>query len=297
MLLSATAELPSRPEWALEVKWDGMRAQLGFDGRRVGVRSRSGRDSTGEFPEFGASADALDDQVLVDGELVCLDQKGLPDFERLRARTPGAVTSARVTAPATLIIFDVLHAGRSTRRLPYRERRAHLEALELEGAAWRTPRTFAVDEALAAVTRERHLEGVVAKRRDPPYQPGHRGEEWLKHKHRHREPLSLNAWWPGDRPARRAARGAAWTITVTCATPAVCASPSSAITAPGCARPYSASSNHSRAGPPSAASTPYWPLTSTTTAAPEAHCATRCSAASRSQQARRVGPVILADFD
>jgi bifunctional non-homologous end joining protein LigD len=43
MLLTATQEVPSRSGWALEVKWDGMRTQLRFDGRRVTVRSRPGR--------------------------------------------------------------------------------------------------------------------------------------------------------------------------------------------------------------------------------------------------------------
>ena len=90
-------------------------------------------------------------------------------------------------------------AGRSTRRLPYRERRALLESLALEGPAWRTPRAFAVDEDLVTVTRARHLEGVVAKRLNAPYQPRRRSEAWRKHKHRHRERLTITAWRPGNR--------------------------------------------------------------------------------------------------
>ena len=204
MLLTTASEVPTDEDWGLEVKWDGMRAQLRFDGRRVTLRSRAGRDCTAQFGELRAIAEALDDEVLLDGELVCFDHEGLPDFERLRsrlrARTGGAVTAARVTAPATLIVFDVLHlAGRSTRRLPYRERRPLLESLALEGPAWRTPRTFAVDEDLVAVTRDRYLEGVVAKRLNAPYQPGRRSEAWRKHKHRHRERLTITAWRPGDR--------------------------------------------------------------------------------------------------
>jgi bifunctional non-homologous end joining protein LigD len=203
MLLTTANELPTGEEWALEVKWDGMRAQLRFDGRRVTVRSRVGRDCTGQFAELRAIAERLDDEVLLDGELVCFDREGLPDFERLRSRlrahTGGAVTAARVTAPATLIVFDVLHlAGRSTRRLPYRERRSLLESLALEGPAWRTPRAFAVDEDLVTVTRDRHLEGVVAKRLSAPYQARRRSEAWRKHKHRHRERLTITAWRPGD---------------------------------------------------------------------------------------------------
>jgi bifunctional non-homologous end joining protein LigD len=93
------------------------------------------------------------------------------------------------------MIFDVLHlAGSSTRGWPYRERRALLDGLGLDGAAWRTPRAFAADEDLATVTRERQLEGVVAKRFDAPYQPGRRGDAWLKHEHRHRQRLTITAW-------------------------------------------------------------------------------------------------------
>src|SRR4051794_14408160 len=198
MLLTTANEVPTGEKWALEVKWDGMRAQLRFDGRRVTVRSRVGRDCTAQFGELGAIAERLDDEVLLDGELVCFDHQGLPDFERLRARlrarTGGAVTAARVTAPATLIVFDVLHlAGRSTRQLPYRERRPLLESLALEGPAWRPPRPFADNEDLPTVPRDRPLEGVVAKRLNAPSQPRRRSEAWRKHKHRHRERLTITA--------------------------------------------------------------------------------------------------------
>jgi bifunctional non-homologous end joining protein LigD len=204
MLLTATREVPSSPGWALEVKWDGMRAQARFDGLRVTVRSRSGRECTDQFPELQAIAGALSDQALFDGELVCFDDEGLPDFERLRsrirARTPAAVAGAVAEAPATLVIFDVLHlAGEATRFDAYRERRARLDALALEETGWRTPRAFSVEEDLATITRDHHLEGVVAKRLDAPYQPGRRRGAWLKHKHRHRERLTVTGWRPGDR--------------------------------------------------------------------------------------------------
>jgi ATP-dependent DNA ligase len=55
MLLTATPEAPADPGWALEVKRDGMRAQLRYDGQRVALRSRPGRDCTSQFPELYAS--------------------------------------------------------------------------------------------------------------------------------------------------------------------------------------------------------------------------------------------------
>jgi hypothetical protein len=58
-----------------------------------------------------------------------------------------------------------------------------LEALDLNGPAWRTPEAFGDGEALLAATSAHGLEGVVAKRRDESYRPRKRG--WVKVKHRH----------------------------------------------------------------------------------------------------------------
>src|SRR4051794_37034141 len=76
----------ARDQWALELKWDGMRAQLrvGRDGSWC-LRSRPGRNCRDQFPELQPVADILHGpEVLLDGELVCLDADGRPDFHRLR---------------------------------------------------------------------------------------------------------------------------------------------------------------------------------------------------------------------
>jgi bifunctional non-homologous end joining protein LigD len=65
---------------------------------------------------------------------------------------------------------------------PYRERRALLEALDLEGPRVRLVATFEDGEALFAAVCERGLEGVVAKRDRDPYRPGER--QWMKVKNR-----------------------------------------------------------------------------------------------------------------
>jgi ATP-dependent DNA ligase len=38
-----------------------------------------------------------------------------------------------------------------------------------------------------SVTREVHLEGIVAKRLSAPYEPARRAGAWRKHKHRRHE--------------------------------------------------------------------------------------------------------------
>jgi bifunctional non-homologous end joining protein LigD len=47
-------------EWAVEIKFDGIRAQLRVDATRGwSVRSRPGRDCSAQFPELAALAEAL----------------------------------------------------------------------------------------------------------------------------------------------------------------------------------------------------------------------------------------------
>jgi bifunctional non-homologous end joining protein LigD len=93
-----------------------------------------------------------------------------------------------------LQVFDVLHLdGRSTRTLPFRERRALLEELVLDGLAWRTPATLVGVDRLKFIERVATLglEGVVAKRLDSIYSPGRRTRVWIKHKLRRDELLAV----------------------------------------------------------------------------------------------------------
>jgi ATP-dependent DNA ligase len=50
-------------------------------------------------------------------------------------------------------------------------------------------------------TRERGLEGVVAKRLDSPYKSGTRNGAWVKYKHRRSEAFLITAWAPAQ-PSR-----------------------------------------------------------------------------------------------
>jgi bifunctional non-homologous end joining protein LigD len=170
MLLAAADGVPDDDGWALEVKWDGMRAQARIEHGQLRVRSRRGVEWTQQFPELAdLPPGAPDRSLLLDCELVCFGATGHPDFARLRGRLvrSGSQAGRAVqSAPATLIVFDVLHLdGRAVRRLPYSQRRRLLAELALDGEHWRTPRAYrAGRDDLAGVTREHGLEGVVAKR-------------------------------------------------------------------------------------------------------------------------------------
>jgi bifunctional non-homologous end joining protein LigD len=210
MLAVPSADLPVDDGlWAYEMKWDGMRALVGIEGDDVWLTSRAGNDATGRFPEIAPIADALGSvDALLDGELVALDERGVPSFERLQPRMQAhgrtAVEKGMATQPVVLMVFDVLWlAGHATCELPYTERRTLLERLELAGPSWQTPpATFGAGgtgtgAAVLETSRTLGLEGVVAKRVDSLYLPGRRADAWRKVKTTLGQELVVGGWLPG----------------------------------------------------------------------------------------------------
>jgi bifunctional non-homologous end joining protein LigD len=201
-MLARLGELP-RDEQAhgFEVKWDGIRA-LGYrEPGRWRLENRNLREITPVWPEIRAIGEQLGSRsVVLDGEIVAFDDHGRPSFERLQSRMhlegeAAARTRAR-TIPAVYVLFDLLWLdGHSLMDEPYAERRRRLEALELEGAAWRTPAHHAGEGGkLLEATRRQGLEGVVAKRLDSRYEPGSRGPAWIKVKHTRRQEFVIGGW-------------------------------------------------------------------------------------------------------
>jgi bifunctional non-homologous end joining protein LigD len=206
MLARADELPPDDGAWALEMKWDGVRALAFISGGSVRLVSRSGQDITHAYPELGGLGTAVAArQALLDGEIVALGESGWPDFEALQRRIHISSASAaeRMAAyqPVTYLVFDLLHLdGRPLVDLPYTDRRAALEALGLHGAHWQTPPSFtgAAGESVLAVSRQHGLEGIVAKRLQSRYEPGKRSGNWRKIKNIRRQEAVVGGWRPGQ---------------------------------------------------------------------------------------------------
>lgn len=173
------------PEWVHEFKWDGVRALVASDGERIQIRSRAGNDVTDGYPEFQALAAVLPAGTVVDGEIVAIGRDGAPSFpmlqRRMHVRDLTRVRALAAEVPAELMVFDVLAVGgRWVLDEDYEARRATLLELQLEAEAWHTP--TAMDDLATAlqVAGERHLEGVVSKRRGSTYRLGERTKDWRK---------------------------------------------------------------------------------------------------------------------
>ena len=181
----------TKGQWAFEGKWDGYRLIVDADRGKLTLRSRRGRDVTGEYPQLQAvAADLADHHVILDGEAVALDESGVPSFRDMQNRA----RSTRVEFWA----FDILHLdGRSLLRAKYSDRRRLLEALA-EGGGLIVPDPLDGDgpEALE-FARKKGWEGVVAKKRDSTYQPGRRSSSWLKDKFWRTQEVVIGGWREG----------------------------------------------------------------------------------------------------
>ncbi len=177
MLSLAVAKLPEGPEWKYEVKFDGYRALgLKTDGRAQ-VLSRNGRDFTARFASIARALEALPGETVIDGEIIAYDAEGRPSF---------SVLQNRLTDKPQLhfYAFDLLVlGGKDLTQEPLDKRRELLrrKVMPLFSDSIRYSETLeaSADEVIDAVRRQ-GLEGVVAKRRDSPYQPGKRSGAWQK---------------------------------------------------------------------------------------------------------------------
>ncbi|MEW6476989.1 MAG: hypothetical protein AB1679_32435 [Actinomycetota bacterium] len=181
-MLATSGPLPTDEEhWAFEPKWDGFRAIVGRDGRRLRIMSRRGTDLAGRLPELAPLMDAVPAGTTIDGELVLFDSEGRVDFEGMRRRGFGQPSPGRLV----FVAFDVLTlAGEEVIAQRWDVRRALLVELGLDGPAWcTTPAYLGEGITLFEATRAQGIEGVVAKRLDAPYRPGVRTTAWVKTKH------------------------------------------------------------------------------------------------------------------
>ena len=177
-------ELPAGPEWQYEPKWDGFRCLAFRDSKRIDLQSKSGKPLTRYFPELVAAlADLKANKFVLDGEIVIPVEGGL-SFDHLLMRIHPAASRIQKLSqetPAVFIVFDLLvnDKGKSLVKLPLEDRRKQLERFAKQYFAKNRMIRLSPLTSDLAVARKWFrmgvaLDGVVAKRRDLPYQSGER---------------------------------------------------------------------------------------------------------------------------
>ncbi|NEW42503.1 non-homologous end-joining DNA ligase [Nocardia cyriacigeorgica] len=204
-MLAVAGRPPDHAGWAIEMKWDGVRAIVICETGGCRFYSRNRREITGSYPELAATLTELADgrELILDGEIIAQTPDGAPSFGLLQRRMHVVRPSKQLIAavPVQLFLFDILtDSGDSLTALPYLERRDRLRALEFTAAPVQTPpHWIGVDpEQLMTAARDNHLEGIVSKRVDSTYQPGRRSPAWIKTPLRKTTEAIVVGWTTGN---------------------------------------------------------------------------------------------------
>lgn len=175
MAATSSKDFPAKPEdWLYELKYDGFRAAVAFSNGEIEIWSRNRITLRDRFPHLVPALEKLKfDDVVLDGEIVAWDERGVPRFELVQQ---GSLDTA-------LLVFDVLwHEGKDLRRKPIEERRAILESLFRRKRSKTIQLVDRIEGDLGAALRaaaDGGHEGVIGKKRHSVYE-GRRSRAWIK---------------------------------------------------------------------------------------------------------------------
>lgn len=220
----AHSRILKRQELVFEPKYDGMRALIELNTtpstgtasppsheradaqEAVRIYSRRGNNKTLQFPELVEPLERLARRlkrpVLLDGEIVAVDEDGVPlGFQHLQGRLHvRRVSSPRAsrTASVAFIAFDLLREGdEDLRPRPFTERRKKLGTLFRRPGSDRLrliESTTGGGEHLRARARRLGWEGLIAKDPRARYFSGRRHPAWQKLKFADTEELVVGGW-------------------------------------------------------------------------------------------------------
>jgi bifunctional non-homologous end joining protein LigD len=176
--LTRRPEPSSHPDWVFAVKYDGFRALAYADPSGVRLVSRKGN----RFANFADLCAGIElflkaRHAVLDGEIVCLDDKGHSQFNELlfRRGTP------------CFCAFDLLYLnGKDLRNLPLIERKKALRRIVPQNSVCLlyVGHVEGTGERLFDLARERDLEGIVAKHRQSRYVVENGNPPWVKIRNR-----------------------------------------------------------------------------------------------------------------
>jgi len=193
MAAQVVRQLPDGPEWMYELKFDGYRALILKNGASVEIRSRNEKDMTLLYPGVvRAGTQLAAASAVVDGEIVAVDPSGRPSFQALQHRSSYSKHTIAFYA------FDLLHLdGERLTGRPLVDRRALLAKVVGKSGVLLSEELPGTAEEVADAVRGLGLEGILAKRRDSRYLPGHRSDAWLKLKLELQQEFVIGGYRPG----------------------------------------------------------------------------------------------------
>jgi len=178
MLARLSGKVIDREDWIYEPKYDGYRLIAKINKGRVEMLTRNGHDITKVYTPIADDLRLIEESVILDGEMVVEDSKGISDFQALQNYSTLRKGSLKY------YVFDILYLnGYSVIHLSLKERKELLESFfanynfkHIFNSYYQIGNGKELYEKLTA----KGYEGVIAKAPESSYLPGRRLDTWLK---------------------------------------------------------------------------------------------------------------------
>jgi bifunctional non-homologous end joining protein LigD len=196
-LATLVSNPPRGSGWLHEIKFDGYRMFGCVEQGAARFISRNGQDWTARLAALGPFAARLPaEQVVLDGEVVVLDDKGVSQFQLLQNALGNQQGNGK--NPLLYYTFDLLYLdGFDLTGVPLETRKSVLQDfLKPAGVSSHirfSEHVVGIGEEFRRQACRAQLEGIVSKRRNSLYHPG-RGKDWLKCKCRQTEEFVIGGY-------------------------------------------------------------------------------------------------------
>ncbi|MGL5437428.1 MAG: DNA ligase [Lachnospiraceae bacterium] len=188
MLIAEMWEPFDSPDWIYEIKLDGIRCVAYLDRDSTDLRNKRNKELLPHVPELSGIHAQVNKKCILDGELFVM-KNGVTDFFEIQRRAlmydPFKIKLAAKAHPASFVAYDVLYIeGKQVTDCPLMKRKKLLSELINENNYISVSRYIEENGIrLFQATKEKGLEGIVAKRKDSKYYFDKRTKDWVKCKH------------------------------------------------------------------------------------------------------------------
>lgn len=167
-----------------QVKWDGIRIITHISSQDIKLYTKKGNPRIETYPEFRTIKEQfMGESAVLDGEVVALNEKGLPDFQRVLKRdlVKNAAPGLQKKYPIMYVVFDIIYFNdRLITNEPLHNRQEILASCLKESHMIRMCDNYDKGEKLYQLMQDKGMEGIVAKEKKGLYYLGERNNTWLK---------------------------------------------------------------------------------------------------------------------
>lgn len=190
MLLGEIFKPFDSQDYFFELKFDGNRALIFANKKKVEIYNRHKQNITYLYPELQKIKDIVNENCIFDGEIISVVD-GKPSFSKLQERAhlkkESRINKEAISNPVIFIAFDCLYKKKDITNETLEERKKVLNTFKDTEYFIKSKYISTKGKALFKFVQKENMEGIVAKKKNSKYEIDTRSNAWLKIKNWQKE--------------------------------------------------------------------------------------------------------------